>query len=127
MVLQRKPKTSLLKLLESHEEESIPRVAIQTWPPTPLPVHTSPSKPTDKKRKWDRKGKDLVEEGEVIPSKELKPQKGAKIAKGAQKKSSSEGAIMERVPNRHLRVQIYNPPFKLDGAPFPLDSSIRDF
>ena len=69
----------------------------------------------------------MVEEGEVIPSKELEPQKRAKIAKEAQKKSTGEGTIMERVPNRRPRVQIYNPPFNLDGAPFPLNSSIRDF
>lgn len=31
----------------------------------------------------DKKGKDVSEEGEVVPSKELEPPKGAKIAKGA--------------------------------------------
>ena len=83
MVLQRKPKTSLLELLESHARRLVPEVAVQTRPPTPLPTHTSQLEPTDKKRKWDWKGKDVVEEGEVVPSKELEPQKGAKIAKGA--------------------------------------------
>ena len=77
--------------------------------------------------KRDRKGKDVVEEGEVIPSKELEPQKGAKIDKGAPKKSSSKGAIIEKVPNRCPRVQIWNPLLELDGASLPLDSSIRDF
>nr|POE57240.1 hypothetical protein CFP56_01893 [Quercus suber] len=106
IVLQRKPKTILLKLLESYAEGSVPEVTIQTRPPTPLPVHTSPSEPVDKRRKRDRKGKDVAEEGEVIPSKMLEPQKGAKIAKGTQKKSSSEGAIIERVPDCRPRVQI---------------------
>ena len=34
---------------------------------------------------------------------------------------------MEMVSNRHPRVLIWNPLLKLDGAPLPLDSSIRDF
>lgn len=62
---------SLLELLESHTRWSKPKVAIQTQPLTPLLVHTSPSKPADRKRKYDKKGKDVVEEGKVIPSKEL--------------------------------------------------------
>lgn len=73
MVLQRKTKTSLLELLKSYAGGSIPKVAIQTRPPTPLPLHTSPSESADKKRKQDKKGKKVVEEGEVIPFKELEP------------------------------------------------------
>ena len=100
MVLQRKLKTSLLELLESHAGGFVPEVAIQTRPPTPLLVHTSPFEPVDKKRKRDKKGKEVAKEGEVIPFKDLEPQKGAKIAKGAQRKSSGERAIIERVSNR---------------------------
>lgn len=48
-----------------------------------MPTHTSPLELVDKKRKWDRKGKDVVEEGEIVPSKELEPYKGSKIVKGA--------------------------------------------
>lgn len=73
MVLQCKQKTSLLKLLESHAGGSTPKVSIQTRPSTPLLVHTSPSELADRKRKWDKKGKEVSEEGEVIPSKELEP------------------------------------------------------
>ena len=69
----------------------------------------------------------MVEDGEVIPSKDLKPHKWAKITKGTQKKSSGEGTIMERVPDHCPRVQIWNPPLELDRTPFLLDSSIRDF
>ena len=83
MVLQSKPKTSLFELLKSHAGGSNPDVAVQTRPPTPFPVHTCLSEPTDKKRKRDKRGKDVVEEGEVIPLKELEPQKGAKIVKEA--------------------------------------------
>ena len=38
MVLQRKAKTSLLELLESHVRGTVPKVAIQTKHPTPLPA-----------------------------------------------------------------------------------------
>ena len=46
----------------------------------------------------------MVEEGEVVPSKEPEPQKEAKITKGAQKKSLSKGEIIERGLDRHPRV-----------------------
>ena len=111
MVLQRKKKTSLF----------------ENKPPTPLPIHNSSPKQDDKKRKRDKKGKDVAKEGEVVPSKELKPQKRAKMAKRVHKRPSTEGAVMERGPKRRLRIQIWNPPLELDGAPLPLDSSIRDF
>ena len=61
----------------------------------------------------------MVEKGEVVPSKELEPQKGAKIAKGAQTRSSSVGAIMERGHDHYPRVQIWDPFLVLDGAPSP--------
>ena len=105
MVLQRKSKTSLLELLESHVGGTVLEVAIQTRPPTPLPAHCSQPNPADNKRKRDRKGKDIVEEGDVIPSKELEPQKSAKVVKVAQTRSLSEGAIVERGHDRCPRVQ----------------------
>ncbi|KAL0001256.1 hypothetical protein SO802_015037 [Lithocarpus litseifolius] len=83
MVLQRKSKRSLLKLLESHAGGTVLKVAIQTKPPTPPPAQTSQPNPTDKKRKRDQKGKDVVEEGRGIPPKEPEPQKGAKVARTA--------------------------------------------
>jgi len=73
MVLQRKPKMSLLELLKSHAGRSMPEVAVQTRPSTPLPVHTPSFEPAEKKIKWDRRSKDVVEEGEVFPFKELEP------------------------------------------------------
>lgn len=74
MVLQQKSKTSLLELLKSHARGTAPEVAIQTKLPTPLPTQTSQPNHTNKKRKWDRKGKEVAEEGQSIPSKELEPQ-----------------------------------------------------
>ena len=101
-------------------------MTIQTRPPTPLPTHNSLSEPADKKRKRDKKGK-VSEEGEVVPIKELEPQKGEKITKGAQRKTSAEGMVAERVFERRPRVTIWNPPLELDGAPLLPNSSIRDF
>lgn len=107
MVLQRKQKTSLLELLESHAEGSVPEVAIQTKPPTPFPTHTSEPNPANKKRKWDQKGKDVVEEGKVIPFKEP-----AKMAKGAQKKSLGNRALLEKGHDPRFWMPIWDlPPF----------------
>lgn len=39
----------------------------------------------------------------------------------------SEGTVTERVSEHRPRVQAWNPSLELDGAPLPLDSSIRDF
>ena len=53
MVLQCKAKTSLLELLEFHVEGIVPKVAIQTKPPTSLPTQTSQPDLANKKRKRD--------------------------------------------------------------------------
>nr|POE80134.1 hypothetical protein CFP56_75442 [Quercus suber] len=60
----------------------------------------------NKKKKRDRKGKEVAEEGEVVPFKELEPQKGAKLAKGAQRKSSSERVITKWVSDHCSRVPV---------------------
>ena len=49
---------------------------------------------------------DVTKEGEVVPIKELGPQKGAKIAKGAQRKTSAEGVVAEKVFEHCPRVPI---------------------
>ena len=64
MVLQRK-NTSLLELLESQAGGSMPEVAIQPRPPTPLPTCTSFVEPPKKKRMREKKGKETSEEDEV--------------------------------------------------------------
>lgn len=127
MVLQHMVKTGLLELLGSHVGGFTPVVAVQTRPPTHLPIHSFHFKPADKKRKRHKKGKDVFEEGEVIPSKELEPQKMAKIVKGAQRKSLAEGTVIERGLDCRPKVPIWNPTLELDGAPLPMDSSIREF
>lgn len=82
MVLQHKKNTSLLKLLESNVGGSTLKVVVQPQPPTPLPTHTSPSEQPEKKRKIEKKGKEVFEECEIA-FKDLEHQKGAKIGKGA--------------------------------------------
>lgn len=117
----------MLELLESHARGTVLEVATQTQPPSPLPAHASLFDQVDKKRKRDKKGKEVAEEGKSIPSKELEPPKGAKIAKGAQRKPSSEGAITKRTIDCRPQVPIWNPTLELDGAHLPMDSSVRDF
>ena len=63
MVLQCKSKTSLFELFESYAGGMVPEVAIQTRPPTLLPVHSSQPDLVNKKRKQNWKDKDIVEEG----------------------------------------------------------------
>lgn len=81
MVLQCK-NTSLLELLESHAGGSTPKVAVHTWPTTPLPFYTSSAEPLEEKRKREKKGKEVFEKGEIPPPKDPEPQKGTKAAKG---------------------------------------------
>lgn len=97
MVLQRRKDTSLLELLESHAGGFTLEIAVQPWPLTPHPTYTSPSEQPEKKRKRDRKGKEVTKEGEAVPSKDLEPQKGAKAAKTALRKNTAEGSGMEIV------------------------------
>ena len=97
-----------------------------TSAPHSLPTYTSPSKQLEKKRKREKKGKETSEKGEIAP-KELKPQKGAKVAKGAQRKNMPKSSGAEMVADHRPKVPIWNPVLKLDEAPLPLDSSIKDF
>lgn len=69
----------------------------------------------------------MFEEGEVQPSKDQEPPKGAKVTKGQQRRSSTEGSRIRVALDRCTKVPIWNPTLELDGAPLPVDSSIRDF
>ena len=96
MVIQRKSRSSLLNLLESHAGGNVPKKAIQTKPSTPPFTQASQLDLANKKRKMDQKGKEVVEEGKGLPSKEVDLQRGAKVAKTAHTRSSSEGSMVER-------------------------------
>jgi len=69
----------------------------------------------------------VSKEGEVAPLKDLEPYKGAKIAKRAPRKNMMEGSGTEMDFDHRPRVSIWNLSLELDGAPLPLDSSIREF
>ena len=56
----------------------------QTKLPTPPPPQPFRLKPTDHKRKREKKGKEVVEIGKGHPSQEDEPQKGAKQARVGQ-------------------------------------------
>ena len=77
--------------------------------------------------KQEQKGKEVMDERKGLPPREAEPQKGAKVARTMQKRSSSEGSIVERGHDHQAKVQAWNPLFVLDGAPLPTDASIRDF
>ena len=122
MVLQRKTRTSLLDLLESHAGGNVPKTTIQTKPSTPPFTQVPQPDLVNKKRKQDQKDKEVVEEGNGLPSKEAKPQKGAKVARTMQTRSSSEGSIVERRHDRQTKVQAWKPPppMMLDEASLPM-------
>lgn len=44
-----------------------------------------------------------------------------------QRKNTPKGSGADMVVDHRLRILVWNPVLKLDGAPLPLDSSIRDF
>ena len=96
MGLQRKPKMSLLDLLESHAGRNALEKAVQLKPATLPSTQVSQIDPADKKRKWDQKGKEVMEERRNLPSKEAEAQRGGKQAKAMQIRSSSKGAITDR-------------------------------
>ena len=81
MVLQRKTRTSLLDLLESHVGGNMLEKAIQAKLSI-LPFTQVPQlDPAEKKRKRDEKGKEVMEERKNLPPKEAKPQRGGKHAR----------------------------------------------
>ena len=73
MVLQRKTRSSLLDLLESHTGGNVPEKAIQPKPPTPPSGQVPQVDPLNKKRKRNQKAKEVMEEGRGFLSKEVEP------------------------------------------------------
>ena len=73
------------------------------------------------------KGRMCSRKVRLLLPKSLNLKKGQKSPKGHKRKTSTKGTGMERMPERRPRVPTWNPPLVLNGAPLPLDSSIRDF
>ena len=101
--------------------------AVQSKPPTLPSTHTSQPDHADKKRKQDQKGNEVIEERKTTSTKEAEVQRGGKQAKITQTRSASEGVVIDGRGDRQVEVPAWNPLMVLDGAPFPSDSSIRDF
>ena len=81
MVLQRKTRTNLLDLLESHVGGNMPEKAfhakLSILPFTQVPQLD----PAEKKRKRDQKGKEVMEERKNLPPNKAEPQRGGKHAR----------------------------------------------
>ena len=82
----------------------MPKKAIQAKLPTLPPTQVSQLDFTDKKRKQDQKGKEVVEKRRNFPSKEAKVQRRGKHARVVQTKYSSEGAIIDRRGDHQTKV-----------------------
>ena len=76
MGIQRKPRSTLQKLLQSQSGKDAPTKAPQTRLLTPPPTQPLRTNPIDPKR--DDKGKEVMEEGKNLPPRETKHQKAAK-------------------------------------------------
>jgi len=70
MGIQRKPKFSLLDLIESQPRRDASGKAAQTKPPTPSPA--LPSQVANLKRKSEPKGKEALGVGQTLPPREDK-------------------------------------------------------
>ena len=70
-----------MEVMESQVGGKALKAVGQTKPPSLPTPHNPQQKPIDKKRKRKQKGKDVMEEGQGVPSKENEPQRGAKVAK----------------------------------------------
>ena len=105
MVLKCK-NTSLLELLESRAGGSMPEVSIPPWALTPIPSRTFLIEPLEKKRKREKKGKEVAEEGEIPPSKDPEPHRGAKITKVTQRRNTVEDSGAKVLPDHCTRVPV---------------------
>ena len=80
MVIKKTP-SSLLSLLESHAGWPPLKALVPPKPQTLITLRSSPVKPTEKKRKREKRpGKEVVEEGEIYNHPPSNPAKAAKVA-----------------------------------------------
>ena len=104
MGIQRKPRASILEIMESQAGGKAPEVVSQGKHPSLSIPHDPQPEPVDKKRKREQKGKDMMEEGRGVPPKENEPQRGVKVAKTTQMRSSRDGVPGDRRHDLHTRV-----------------------
>ena len=83
MGIQRKPKSSLLDLIESQPGRDAPGKVTHSNPPTP--PHALPFQTADLKRKREQKGKEVMGAGQTLPPCEDEAQRAFKQAKTGQR------------------------------------------
>ena len=106
MVLQRNTRSSLLEIMESQAGGKASKVVGQAKHPFLSPPQDTQPEPVDKKKKWEQKGKGVMEEGRGVPPKEIEPQRRDKAAKTTQIRSFNEGAPRDR--GLDLRTKVPN-------------------
>ena len=132
MGIQRKPKKSLMELIENQPGKWGPGKSVQPKLP-PLPPKSPPRAPqpnlpsrtehADPKRRREQKGKDVMETEKTRPSHDEEAQQAAKQQKVSQ--VPSRGA--ERIDIQPPGPQAWLPAPMLGGEPLMDDASIRDF
>ena len=126
MAIQHRPWGSLLEMMESQAKNKVPEATSQAelpYLPTPNDTQQEAAK---KKRKRETKGKDVLEEGRDVSSKETEPQRGAKATRTNQSKSQTEMALRDRGHDLRSRIPNWNLVLVLDGSPLPANMSTKD-
>ena len=86
MGIQRKPKSSLLELIENQPGRDAPGKTVRSKSPTPPPALPSPQ-PFDLKMKREPKGKRVMEVGQTFPPRGDEVQGASKQAKTGQREA----------------------------------------
>ena len=118
MGIQRKPKSSLLDLIESQLGRDAPRKVTYTKPPIPPPA--LPSQMVDLKRKREQKGKEVMGAGQTLPPCKDEAQRASKQAKTGQRGIEKRSDPQIRPPTWLLAPM-------LNGEPLLANTSICDF
>ena len=122
MGIQRKPKSSLLDLIESQLGDDALGKAARTKPPIPPPV--LPSQAANLKRKKEPKRKKVMGAGQTLPLSEDDVQKASKQARTGQR-GTERGAKKRSDPHVGSLAWLLAP--MLNGEPLLANASIRDF
>ena len=119
MGIQRKPKSSLLELIENQPGRDAPRRTVCSKSPTPPPV-LPPPQPADLKRKREPKGKGVMEAGQTLPSWGDEVQRASKQAKTGQREA-------EKRSDLQVGPLVWLSAPMLNGEPLLANASICNF
>jgi len=73
MGIQRRPRGNLLEMMESQARNKAPKAASQAKLPSLPTSHDIQQEAADKKKKRETRGKEVIEEGREVSSKETEP------------------------------------------------------